>query len=93
VSLLPPEAAAVLGTGVELLFPLLLVLGLGSRLAAAVLFDFNIVAVISYPELSPAGLRDHITWGLGMLITLLHGPGALSLDHWLGRRRSAGRRA
>jgi putative oxidoreductase len=85
VPLLPPEAAAFLGTGVELIFPVLLVAGLGARFAAAVLFAFNIVAVISYPDLGEVGLMNHQTWGLLLLVTLLHGPGALSLDHWIGK--------
>jgi putative oxidoreductase len=38
------------------------------------------------------GLRDHQTWGLLLLVTLLHGPGALSLDHLIGRRFLARRR-
>ena len=85
VPLLAPEIAAFAGTGVELVFPVLLALGLGSRLAAFVLFVFNIVAVLSYPDLGAAGLKDHQTWGLFLLVTLLHGPGALSLDRLLGR--------
>lgn len=86
VPLLSPDLAAALGTGIELVFPVLLVLGLGTRASAFVLFAFNIVAVISYPELGDVGLRDHQTWGLLLLVTLLHGPGALSLDHLIGRR-------
>jgi putative oxidoreductase len=86
VPLLPPELAALLGTGVELVFPLLLLFGLGTRFAAAVLFVFNIVAVISYPDLGEVGLKDHQTWGLLLLVTLLHGPGKWSLDHLFGRR-------
>lgn len=86
VPLLPPELAAWLGTGVELAFPVLLVLGLGTRFSALVLFVFNIVAVVSYPELGEVGLKDHQTWGLLLLVSLLHGPGALSLDHLIGRR-------
>lgn len=86
VPLLPPELAALLGTGVELVFPVLLLLGLGARFAALVLFVFNIVAVISYPDLGEVGLRDHQTWGLLLLVTLLHGPGKLSLDHLVARR-------
>jgi putative oxidoreductase len=89
VPLLPPELAAYLGTGVELAFPILLALGLGSRFAACVLFVFNIVAVVSYPDLGAAGLKDHQTWGLLLLVTLLHGPGALSLDRLIGRRSDA----
>jgi putative oxidoreductase len=86
VPLLPPEVAALLGTSVELFFPVLLVLGLGTRFAALVLFVFNIVAVISYPDLGAVGLKDHQTWGLLLLVTLTHGPGALSLDRLIGRR-------
>ena len=86
VPLLPPEVAALMGTGGELILPVLLVLGLGSRFAALGLFVLNIVAVISYPELGEIGLKDHHTWGLLLLVTLLHGPGKLSLDHLIGRR-------
>jgi putative oxidoreductase len=86
VPLLPPELAAYLGTGVELGLPVLLVLGLGTRLSAAVMFVFNIIAVISYPDLSEVGLKDHQYWGLLLLLTLFHGPGRLSLDHLIRRR-------
>ena len=86
VPLLPSGVAALLGTGVELLFPVLLALGLGARFATFVLFVFNIVAVMSYPGLSAAGLKDHQTWGLLMLVTLVHGPGRLSADYWISRR-------
>jgi putative oxidoreductase len=85
VPLLPPELAALLGTGIELVVPVLLALGLGGRIAAAILFAFNIVAVISYPELEGAGLVQHYVWGILLLVTLLHGPGALSLDRLLDR--------
>ncbi|GAA4344328.1 DoxX family protein [Variovorax defluvii] len=85
VPLLSPEVAAWLGTGVELIFPVLLAIGLCARFSAGVLFVFNIVAVISYPDLGAAGLRDHQTWGLLLLVSLLHGPGKISLDHLLAR--------
>jgi len=92
VPLLPPVVAAYLGTAAELGFPIFLVLGLGSRFAAFGLFIFNIVAVVSYPDLGEVGLRDHRYWGLFLLVILLHGPGKLSLDHligrWLGRGTS-----
>jgi putative oxidoreductase len=86
VPFLPPDVAAYLGTGVELFFPVLLVLGLGSRVAALVLFVFNIIAVVSYPDLSEVGLKDHQYWGLLLLAPLLYGPGKLSLDHLIRRR-------
>jgi putative oxidoreductase len=86
VPLLPPELAAYLGTAAELALPVFLVLGLGSRFTALALFLFNIVAVISYPDLSAVGLKDHQYWGLLLLVTLLHGPGRFSLDYLRSRR-------
>ena len=85
VPLLPPELAAYLGTDNELILPLFLVLGLGGRLSATALFVFNIIAVVSYPGLGEIGLKDHQYWGLLLLIPLLHGPGKLSIDHFLRR--------
>ncbi len=86
VPLLAPAAAALLATGVELAFPVLLAVGLGARLSAAVLFVFNYVAVISYPELNEVGVKDHVYWGMLLLVTLVHGPGRISLDHFIRRR-------
>ena len=85
VPLLPPALAAFVGTAVELVFPVLLVLGAGTRFAAFVLFVFNIIAVVSYPDLGAAGLKDHQLWGLLLAVTLLHGPGAISLDRAVAR--------
>lgn len=81
VPLLSPSVAAVLGTGAELIFPVLLVIGLAGRFSAGALFIFNIIAVISYPTLGEAGLKDHAYWGILLLVTLLHGPGKISIDH------------
>jgi putative oxidoreductase len=86
VPLLSPEVAAALGTFTELVFPVLLVLGLGGRFAAFVLFVFNYIAVISYPDLNPAGLKDHTYWGILLLVPLLHGPGKLSVDYFIRRK-------
>lgn len=86
VPLLSPQTAAVLGTATELIFPVLLVLGLLGRLSAFVLFVFNIVAVISYPSLNEAGVAQHVLWGLLLLVPMVHGPGKWSLDHLLKAR-------
>ena len=86
VPLLPPELAAYLSTFSELFFSVLLALGLAGRLGAFGLFVLNIVAVISYPALSEAGLIQHQLWGLLLLVPLLHGPGKLSVDHYLAKR-------
>jgi putative oxidoreductase len=87
VPLLPPDVAAYLGTAAELSLPVLLALGLAGRFGALALFVFNIIAVISYPDLNAAGLRDHQVWGLMLLVPLLHGPGKLSVDFLLCQSR------
>jgi putative oxidoreductase len=89
VPLLPPYAAAVLGTAAEVGLPIFLALGLGTRAAALALFVFNIVAATSYPDLSPAGLKDHILWGTMLLVTIFYGPGKIAIDEWLRRRYGA----
>lgn len=86
VPLLSPLLAAYSATFIELVFSSLVVLGLGSRFAAFVLFMFNFIAVISYPDLGANGLRDHQVWGLMLLITLFYGPGKLALDTLLQRQ-------
>ncbi len=86
VPLLPPDIAAYLGTGAELILPVFLIIGLGGRFAALAMFVFNIIAVISYPDLGEVGLKDHQYWGLMLLVTLMHGPGKLSLDYFLRKR-------
>ncbi len=85
VPMLSPGAAAYLGTAAELALPVFLILGLGGRFAALGLFAFNIVAVISYPDMNPSGVQQHLLWGLMLLVAVLHGPGKLSIDHFLRR--------
>ena len=86
VPLLSPLAAAVVGTGVELIFPVFLALGLAGRFSAGALFIFNIMAVISYPALNEVGLKDHVYWGILLMVSLLHGPGNISIDYFIRRK-------
>lgn len=89
VPLLPPPLAAAMGTGGELVLPVLLALGLGGRLAAAGLFVVNAVAVASLSDIAPAALQQHVFWGSLLLALLLWGPGRLATDAWLRRRLSS----
>ena len=86
VPLLSPEIAAYMGTAAELSLPILLAFGLAGRFGAIALFIFNITAVLSYPDLNAAGIRDHQVWGLMLLVPLLHGPGKLSIDYLLCKK-------
>ena len=85
VPLLPPELAAYLGTAAELCLPPLLVLGIGTRAVALAAFAFNLVAATSYPDISEAGIKDHVLWGALLAVTFFHGPGKISLDYLIAR--------
>jgi putative oxidoreductase len=82
VPLISSVLAAWMATAAELVIPVLLVVGLLTRLNVVALFILNIVAAISYADLSFAGEKDHIIWGL-MMILFFYGPGKLALDRWL----------
>jgi putative oxidoreductase len=88
VPLLPPEVAAVSGTGGEIVLPVLLALGLAGRFAAIGLSVMNIVAVVSLAEIAPAALVQHQLWGVLLAAVVLWGPGRWSLDAWLAARLS-----
>ncbi|WP_089726229.1 DoxX family protein [Candidatus Thiosymbion oneisti] len=91
VPLLPPAVAAVLGTAAELTLPILIAIGLATRLSSLALFLFNLVAVYAYGSFlfsddGAAGLQQHILWGALLAMLVFHGPGKLSLDHLILRR-------
>jgi putative oxidoreductase len=85
VPILPPELAAILATAVEHAAPVMLLLGLGTRLAAAAMLGMTLVIqIFVYPQSYP----DHLLWLGPLLYLLLRGPGALSFDHLIRRRFS-----
>ena len=83
VPVLPPMLAAVAGTGAELLLPLLLALGIASRFTGVAFFVFNLVAALSYPDISAAGIKDHMLWGAILAVIATVGPGWIAADTWL----------
>ena len=95
VPVLPPEIAAYLATAVELGGSFLLAIGLGGRWAALSLFGLNIVAAISYGQLSEAALQEAFYWGILFLYFVLHGPGLISVDallqHLIRRKHAMSR--
>ena len=80
VPLLSPQVAAILGTGGELILPVLLVFGLFGRFAALGLFVMNIVAVVSLSEIAPAALQQHQFWGSLLAGLAIWGVGKWSVD-------------
>ena len=88
VPLLSPLLAAWSGTAAELALPVLFAFGLASRPVAVAFFVFNAIAVVSYPDISDAGTKDHVLWGTMMLVILFFGAGRLSIYHWIRSRIS-----
>lgn len=86
VPVIPFELAAYMATAGELILPVLIVLGLFTRFGLAGLFVLNLVAAISYPDISPAGIQQHTMWGLMMIVLLVHGPKLVSVDRWLDKK-------
>lgn len=85
VPLISPTLAAWLGTGGELVLPVLLSLGLLTRFSAAGLFIVNAVAVISLADMAPAALRLHELWGLALATIALWGGGLFSADRLIAK--------
>ena len=85
VPLLPPDVAAYMSTTAEHVFPVLLVVGLASRLSATgLLFMTMVIQLFVYPS----GWPDHILWIAILLTIITRGPGAISLDQVLWTRKS-----
>ena len=81
---LPPHLAAYMAVAIEVTTPILLVLGLLTRAASAVLLGMTLVIeIFVYPMAWPT----HIQWAAMMLVLLARGPGKVSLD-WLVRRKA-----
>ena len=78
---LPPEAAAFFATAIELCCPILLVLGLMTRLATIPMLCM--VAVIQFTYLSHV---DHAHWAMLLCAILFFGPGKFSLDHFIQKK-------
>jgi putative oxidoreductase len=77
-----PGLMAFLSGTAEIVLPILLVLGLGTRFAAAALLAMTALIQITVPE----GWPVHLTWAAMALGLMAWGPGRLSVDHWLARR-------
>jgi putative oxidoreductase len=78
VPILPPEIAAPMAAAVELSAPILLVLGLFTRLTTLPMIGMTLVIQIF---VYPMSWVDHLIWLSLLLLLLSRGPGVFSLDH------------
>lgn len=86
VPVISPELAAHLAAYAEHLFPLLLVLGLFTRLSALALLGMvAVIQVFVYPDAWPT----HLSWAGLLLYLIAKGPGMVSVDHYLNKRQKA----
>ncbi len=81
VPFLPPEWAALFATSFELVCPILLVIGLMSRLATLPMLAMTVVIQFTYLDLT-----EHYYWGMLLLTILCCGAGRLSLDGMIKKR-------
>lgn len=81
---LPPEIAAYLATYAEHFFPMLLVIGLFTRLSALALLGMTLVIqIFVYPE---AWWSVHMIWAALALILIVRGGGQYSIDALLAKK-------
>ena len=78
-----PGAMAFAAGLAEILLPILLVLGLATRLVALGLLVMTLVVQLTVPD----GWPVHVTWAAMALGIFAWGPGSISLDHLIGRRK------
>ncbi len=89
-NLVSPEISWQLSTWAELIAPVLLVLGLGTRFASVSLIVLTVVAWISVHAGNGYNVCDNgyqlpLMYLVMLVPLLLSGPGKLSLDHWIAR--------
>lgn len=79
-----PQTMALLSGVGEILLPVLVVLGLGTRFAALGLLLMTAVIQVTIPD---GWANFHLPWAAMALALITHGPGSISLDRLLFRDR------
>ena len=81
--LITPEIAAPIAAFAEHFFPVLILLGLATRLSALALLGMTaVIQLLVYPGAYPT----HGVWAAVLLYLVANGPGKLSMDCWLSKR-------
>jgi putative oxidoreductase len=82
VPLLDPAVAARMAMVQELSIPILLFLGLATRIATIPLLGtIAVIQIFVYPN----AYNDHLVWGSILVLVLTRGPGVFSLDYLIER--------
>ncbi len=78
-----PQTAAYMATFAELVFPVLLFIGLASRFSAvALLIMTAVIEIFVYPE----AYILHGLWAIALLIIIARGPGIFSIDYLIRKK-------
>ncbi|HMB56535.1 MAG TPA: DoxX family membrane protein, partial [Arenimonas sp.] len=79
---LSPEIAAPMAATAEHLFPLLLLMGLATRMSALALLGMTaVIQTFVYPGAWPT----HALWATSLIYLVTRGPGRLSFDQMIAR--------
>ncbi len=81
VPLIDYEWAAILVTTTEMCSPILLMIGLATRVAAFPMLVMAMVIQFTYLD-----LPQHYFWMMVLGTLVLRGPSAFSLDYWIAKR-------
>ncbi|WP_241047965.1 DoxX family protein [Achromobacter xylosoxidans] len=75
-----PDVLAFASGSAEIVFPILLILGLGTRLSALGLLGMTAVIQLIVPD---GWANFHLPWATMAIALIAIGPGQRSLDHWI----------
>lgn len=78
---LSPHLAAITGTGIELICPILLVLGLAGRFAAIGIFATTLLIELTYQHSD-----THILWMMIAAVLICFGMGRFSYDYYIKKK-------
>jgi putative oxidoreductase len=82
VPLLDPAVTARIAMIQELTIPILLFLGLATRIATVPLLGMiAVIQIFVYPN----AFNDHLVWGALLVLVLTRGPGVFSVDYLIER--------
>lgn len=82
--IIPADLAATTAAWAEHLFPILILIGLATRMSSLALLGMTLVIqIFVYPDAYPT----HGVWIVALLFLVGHGPGKFSVDYWAFGRR------